>query len=89
MKKNLVLFAIVLLSISIGYLLGSEKQILMPYQKHSMSMDRLQRLMNYIENDYIEEIDTDSLVGSVIENIVSRLDPHSVYIPAHQRQSIA
>ena len=89
MKKNLVLFAIVLLSISIGYLLGSEKQILMLNQNNSMSMDRLQRLMSYIENDYVEEINTDSLVGEVIENIVNRLDPHSVYIPARKRQSIA
>ncbi|MGB0395232.1 MAG: S41 family peptidase, partial [Flavobacteriaceae bacterium] len=27
--------------------------------------------------------------GEVIEDIVNRLDPHSVYIPAHHRQSIA
>lgn len=89
MKKNLVLFAIVFLSICIGYLLGSEKEILMYDQKDSWSMNRLERLLRYIENDYVEAIDTDSLVGEVIEDIVNRLDPHSVYIPAYQRQSIA
>lgn len=89
MKKNLVLFAIVFLSICIGYLLGSEKEILMSNQQGSWSMNRLERLLQYIDNDYVEEIDTDSLVGEVIEDIVNRLDPHSVYIPAHHRQSIA
>lgn len=89
MKKNLVLFAIVFLSICIGYLLGSEKEILMSNQQDSWSMNRLERLLQYIDNDYVEEIDTDSLVGEVIEDIVNRLDPHSVYIPAHHRQSIA
>ncbi|MGB2312215.1 MAG: S41 family peptidase [Flavobacteriaceae bacterium] len=89
MKKNLVLFAIVFLSICIGYLLGSEKEILMSNQQDSWSMNRLERLLQYINNDYVEEIDTDSLVGEVIEDIVNRLDPHSVYIPAHHRQSIA
>ena len=89
MKKNLVLFAIVFLSICIGYLLGSEKEILMSDQQDSWSMNRLERLLQYIDNDYVEEIDTDSLVGEVIEDIVNRLDPHSVYIPAHHRQSIA
>ena len=29
------------------------------------------------------------MVGKVIEDIVNKLDPHSVYIPASQRQSIA
>ena len=89
MKKKLVLFAIVFLSICIGYLLGSEKEILMSNQQGSWSMNRLERLLQYIDNDYVEEIDTDSLVGEVIEDIVNRLDPHSVYIPAHHRQSIA
>ena len=89
MKKNLVLFAIVLLSVCIGYLLGSEKEILISNNQDSWSMNRLERLLQYIDNDYVEEIDTDSLVGEVIEDIVNRLDPHSVYIPAHHRQSIA
>ena len=89
MKKNLVLFTIVFLSICIGYLLGSEKQTLMPGQNGTSSIKRLNRLMNYIENDYVERINTDSLVGKIIEDIVNRLDPHSVYIPAREKQSIA
>ena len=88
MKKNLVLFTIVLLSICIGYLLGSKNEILMPYTEGSLSMNRLELLLRYIDNDYVEEINTDSLIGVVIEDIVNRLDPHSVYIPADHRQSI-
>ena len=89
MKKKIVLFTIVFLSICIGYLLGSEKQTLMPSQNGTSSIKRLNLLMNYIENDYVERINTDSLVGKVIEDIVNRLDPHSVYIPAREKQSIA
>ena len=58
MKKKLVLFTIVFLSICIGYLLGSEKQSLMPGQNGTSSIKRLNRLMNYIENDYVERINT-------------------------------
>tara|TARA_A100000164_G_scaffold36838_1_gene28227 strand:- start:2263 stop:3840 length:1578 start_codon:yes stop_codon:yes gene_type:complete len=89
MKKKLVLSSIIFLSICIGYLLGGEKEILMPNDKDSRSINRLQRLLSYIENDYVEEINTDSLIGKVMEDIINRLDPHSVYIPAQQRQSIA
>lgn len=90
MKKNdLYLFAIVLLSIGIGYLVGS-KEIRTQFNPfRSINTERLDRLLEYISNDYVDEINTDSLVGKVIEDIVNKLDPHSVYIPASQRQSIA
>ena len=88
MKKKIVLFAIIFLSICIGYLLGSEKVVLMSDQQDSSSINRIERLIQYIENDYVEKINTDSLVGKVIGDVVSRLDPHSVYIPARERQSI-
>ena len=89
MKKKIVLFAIVFLSICVGYFLGSEKEVLISNQQDSLSINRLEQLLQYIDDDYVEEIDMDSLVGEVIEEIVNRLDPHSVYIPASQRQSIA
>ena len=88
MKKKIVLFAIIFLSICIGYLLGSEKVVLMSDQQDSSSINRIERLIQYIENDYVEKINTDSLVGKVIGDVVNRLDPHSVYIPARERQSI-
>ena len=89
MKKKIVLFAIILLSICVGYFLGSEKEVLISNQQDSLSINRLEQLLQYIDDDYVEEIDMDSLVGEVIEDIINRLDPHSVYIPARQRQSIA
>ena len=88
MKNNFVLFLIVALSILIGYLLGNEKELLTIVDSGESRMNRLERLLTYIENDYVEKINTDSLVGIVIEDIVERLDPHSVYIPSFERQMI-
>ena len=88
MKNNFVLFLIVALSILIGYLLGNEKELLTIVDAGGSRMNRLERLLTYIENDYVEKINTDSLVGVVIEDIVERLDPHSVYIPSFERQMI-
>lgn len=42
---------------------------------------KLSRIMQTIENEYVDEIDADSLSGLAIEAILSRLDPHSSYIP--------
>lgn len=45
--------------------------------------------MTYLTRDYVDKINADSLVRVVIEDIVEALDPHSVYIPAVQNQSLA
>ena len=88
MKKNFVLFLITALSILIGYLLGNTKEVLNTEYAGESRVNRLERLLTYIADDYVEKINTDSLVGVVIEDIVDRLDPHSVYIPSSERQMI-
>ena len=42
-----------------------------------------------MSNDYVDKINTDSIVGVVIEEIVNELDPHSVYIPVVQKQALS
>ena len=91
MKKNTIfLFVIVLLSVSIGYLFGSKNHIIIPLLNPSHpSIDKLNRLMTYLTRDYVDKINVDSLVRIVIEDIVDELDPHSVYIPAIQSESLS
>ena len=88
MKNNFILFSIIGLSILIGYFLGNENQFHYREIGGDEKINRVERLLNYIENDYVERINTDSLVGIVIEDIVNKLDPHSVYIPSFDRQLI-
>ncbi|MDE5554413.1 MAG: S41 family peptidase, partial [Muribaculaceae bacterium] len=41
-----------------------------------------------IENDYVDEIDLDSLLESQIPSLLKRLDPHSSYIPAADLEKV-
>jgi len=43
--------------------------------------DKLNRLIDYIDYEYVEEVNTDSIVDVTVNGILSNLDPHSVYIP--------
>lgn len=45
--------------------------------------------MSYLTQDYVDKINADSLVRVVIEDIVSELDPHSIYIPAVESESLS
>ena len=91
MKRNIIfLFLIVLLSSAIGFLFGSyhfKNNEIIGFDHPSIQ--KLNRLMTYLSEDYVDKINTDSLVGVVIEDIVEELDPHSVYIPAQQIQAIS
>lgn len=43
--------------------------------------DKLNRLIDYIDYEYVDDIDTDSIVDVTVNSILDKLDPHSVYIP--------
>jgi carboxyl-terminal processing protease len=43
--------------------------------------DKLNRLIDYIDYEYVDDINTDSIVDVAVNNILDKLDPHSVYIP--------
>ncbi|WP_370225979.1 S41 family peptidase [Mesoflavibacter sp.] len=43
--------------------------------------DKLNRLIDYIDYEYVEDVNTDSIVDVTVNGILDNLDPHSVYIP--------
>ncbi|MFT4850159.1 MAG: carboxyl-terminal processing protease, partial [Sediminicola sp.] len=44
--------------------------------------DKLNRLIDYIDYEYVDTVNTDSIVDITVNGILENLDPHSVYIPA-------
>jgi len=49
---------------------------------------KVKRLINFIQYDYVDKVDTDSLLDNAIKEMLSKLDPHSVYIPASDQTQI-
>lgn len=49
---------------------------------------KLNRLMRYVGENYVEAVDIDSLSTEVIQEIIDRLDPHTVFIPSEERQAL-
>lgn len=49
---------------------------------------KLSNLLNLIGNEYVDVVDTDSLIEKSLPHLLSSLDPHSVYIPAQNLQMV-
>ncbi len=47
----------------------------------SSKKQKLSRLIDYIDNEYVDDVNTDSIVDITVNKILGNLDPHSVYIP--------
>ena len=50
--------------------------------------DRINRLIDYIDHEYVDEINTDSIVDVTVNSILDNLDPHSTYIPKKDLQKL-
>ncbi len=50
--------------------------------------DKLNRLIDYIDYEYVDEVNTDSIVDVTVNGILDNLDPHSTYIPKEELQRV-
>lgn len=92
--KNNKLYLPIFLAIAtvVGVFIGSN----LNYQNKSALLfsanpqeQKIKKLIDFIEYDYVDDINTDSLLDGTIKNIVSKLDPHSIYIPAEDHKNIS
>ncbi|MBJ6366747.1 S41 family peptidase [Snuella sedimenti] len=51
--------------------------------------DKLNRLIDYIDYEYVDEVNTDSIVDVTVNGILENLDPHSIYIPKEDMERVA
>jgi len=50
--------------------------------------DKLNRLIDYIDYEYVDDVNTDSIVDVTVNGILDNLDPHSTYIPKKDLQRV-
>ncbi|TSD63005.1 S41 family peptidase [Inquilinus sp. KBS0705] len=50
--------------------------------------DKISKVLYLVNNKYVDSVNTDSVAGVTVNEMLQNLDPHSVYLPAQQAQSI-
>lgn len=74
------------IAICVGILLGANMvgSNSAPTQGLVQNLQKFKQILTYVENDYVDEVDTDELVEGAIASVLKDLDPHSVYIPPRE-----
>lgn len=78
------------IAIAIGIFIGSTfnfKNNAVLFSSNSNEA-KIKRLINYIQYDYVDKVNTDSLLDDAITTMLANLDPHSVYIPKDELQQV-
>lgn len=84
-KASVWLPVIVAVSFVAGFLTSS---LLRSGSSPSATQKKFQTVMNLIKNDYVDEVDLDSLLERTLPSLLTNLDPHSAYIPASDLQAV-
>ncbi|MEO9571840.1 MAG: S41 family peptidase [Polaribacter sp.] len=89
-KNNLpIYFSIaVVLGIIIGISLNGSSSNMLSLSKNASQEMKIKRLINFIEKDYVDTVNTESLLDGAINEMLGKLDPHSVYIPKENLQAV-
>lgn len=77
------------IAVIVGIVIGSEYAEPKTDKKYLSSIQKFRELLEYIENDYVDSVDTESLIEESIENMLDKLDPHTIYIPPKERELAA
>lgn len=89
--RNTYLILLVFTALAVGVLLGGFLNF--PVEKPSFSKNnyksKLNRLLDFIDNEYVDNVNTDSIVELTVNDILGQLDPHSVYIPPSEQTAEA
>ena len=93
MKKHFYIWpTVIALALALGIFVGGKLHFNDTPEKlftTNSKKDKLNRLIDYIDYEYVDEINTDSIVDVTVNNILDKLDPHSVYIPKSEMDRVA
>ena len=79
-------FSVIILVL--GIVLGTQIHKVFSDDNLQDSLAKFDDVLTYTEKNYVDKVDTQKLVDAAINGMLGKLDPHTVYIPAKELQSI-
>ena len=92
MKLNKLVWPLfVAIALAIGILIGVYLSVLdKPLNNYfnDNGRSKLNKLIDLIEQEYVDNVNTDSIIDLTVNNILAQLDPHSVYIAKSEMDEV-
>ena len=91
LKKKYVplLFSLgIVLGIFLGSFLNIGSSTDTAFFQTNSKKEKLNKLIDYIDYEYVDTVNTDSIVDVTVNGILDNLDPHSTYIPPEELEEI-
>lgn len=82
----ILLFSCVAMGVVIGGMINFPKRSL---SKDSARKAKIEKLIDFINDEYVDDVNSDSIVDMTVNSILENLDPHSVYLPPSEQSSEA
>ncbi|MEE1023183.1 MAG: S41 family peptidase [Muribaculaceae bacterium] len=86
-KKNIALVSLPFV-LTAGMVAGIFIGKVMNTQRLSPAQEKFMSLLGLIDEEYVDEINVDSLLEEALPDLFAHLDPHSVYIPKSELTSV-
>ncbi len=95
-KKNILIIITVVVAVLFGLFFGNlialkanrGNKIKNLTEYFSGSNSKVDEMLSLIDEQYVDTINIDSITDEVMTDLVSKLDPHSVYIPAKDLEAV-
>lgn len=86
-KKRNLGFVLVPIAIAVGIIGGIFIGRNSSLRTSSPEEEKIRTILELIDRQYVDKVNTDSLLDAAIPDILAALDPHSVYIPKSELQT--
>lgn len=83
--QQIALPLVLCIGLAAGVFIGTSFNSQKPSRDVGKDVQKLREVLTYIDTKYVDDIKTDKLVDESIRHLLSKLDPHSVYISASDR----
>jgi len=77
-------FILILLGIAIGLYLAGNARRGFPFSGNN----KISKVLQLVHRNYVDSVNVDSIEGVTVNNLLQNLDPHSLYLPPQQAESI-
>lgn len=80
---------LLLCGIAIGLMLSNDNTSVSRLRNpFSRGNDKISRILELVKDNYVDTVDIDHIEGEAINNVLQGLDPHSLYLPPQQAESV-